>query len=175
MAWINQAYSVTYELVDASGSQSSCSFNLPNGTLLDAAQVAAGALRGALEDLTGCTILSQSLTVKQKETQPAAAAAGSRVERKGIFQFITEAGKYVEYSVPGILTTFVLETGRIDEDAAAVATFITTLTATDALFCDSNGVDLDSFVGAWESFRTTTKKQLPANRRKDADTTAGNG
>jgi hypothetical protein len=175
MAWVNLPYTVSYELQDEKGKTGSCQVNLPATTLLDAAQLAAGTLRGAIEDLTGCTVISQSLTVKQKQTQAAAAQAGSRVERKGNFQFMTAAAKTVEYSIPGIIDAVVLPTGRIDEDNALVGAFVTAMIATDALFCDSNGVDLDSFVGAWETFRTTTKKQLPGNRRKDADSTPGNG
>lgn len=176
MPYVNQPYVVTYEMRDITGSEGSCRFYLPATTLLDAAQTAAGGLRAAVEALSGAVVISQSLSVRQKNTTVGSPATGSRVENRGVFQFMTDAGKEVEYTIPSIIQAVILDdSGKIDEDNPLVAAFVTALTATDALFTDSNGVDLESLIGAWQRFNSTKKRQLPGNRRKDPDVIPGNG
>lgn len=165
---------MTFTLEDATGSRATVSFDIPVGTAADAALTAANAVRGLLANITGCAIISQAVTYSQFDTTPELPAAGSRVEKKGVFSFRTGAGKTATYQVPGIESALVLKSGRIDEDAVAVAAFVTVITAADAVFSDSNGVDLVSLAAAYERYRRTTRKMLPNDRSPDADIVAGN-
>jgi hypothetical protein len=158
---------LTYVMLDESGSRATCSFDVPETTLADAAITAAGVLRPLIEALTDCAVVSYSLTYSSADDAPAAPAAGSRVERKGVFTFRTAAGKTAIYQIPGIADSVVEASGRIDDDNVAVAAFIAAVTAIDAVFCDSNGQDLRSLKSAYERYRSTSRQQLPANRFPD--------
>lgn len=157
----------TFVLVDETGSRANVSFDVPYGTLAAAAVAAMDALTPLIRALTGCTVLSHSLTYSTVDNAPIAADAGSRVERKGTFIFLTAAGKKVRYQIPGIVPTVVLPTGRIDDDAAAVAAFTTAIVAAGAIFSDSNGVDITALDQAYEAYRRSTRRMLPAERRPD--------
>jgi hypothetical protein len=168
MAWLEKpTAALTYVLLDETGSRSNMSLDVPESTLADAALTAAGVLRPLIEALTDCAVVSYSLAYTSFDDAPPAPAAGSRVERKGVFQFRTATGKTATYQVPGIADALVEASGRIDDDAPAVAAFAGALTALDALFTDSNGADLRSLKAAYERFRSTTKRQLPQNRFPD--------
>lgn len=168
MAWIEKpTASLTYVMLDESGSRATMSLDVPEDTDADAALTAAGVLRPLIEALTDCAVLSYSLAYSSFDDAPPAPAAGSRVERKGVFQFRTSTGKTATYQIPGIADALVDASGRIDDDQAAVAAFTGALTALDALFTDSNGADLRSLKAAYERFRSTTKRQMPTNRAPD--------
>jgi hypothetical protein len=168
MAWAEKpAASLTFVMLDETGSKGNLSFDVPESTLMDAAMTAAAALRPLIEAITDCSVLSYSLTYSSFDDAPPAPAAGSRVERKGVFQFRTAAGKKVTYQVPGIIETAVLQSGRIDDDDLAIAAFTGALTALDAIFCDSNGSDLRSLAAAYEMYRGTTRGQAPRDRAPD--------
>lgn len=168
MAWAERpTASLTFVMLDETGSKANFSLDVPETTLADAALTAAAALRPLIEAITDCAVLSYSLTYSAFDDAPPAAAASSRVERKGIFQFRTAAGKLVNYQVPGIIDAAVLQSGRIDDDNAAIAAFTAALTAVDALFCDSNGSDLRSLAAAYERYRSTTRNQMPKDRAPD--------
>ncbi|NCC36397.1 MAG: hypothetical protein EOM24_30955 [Chloroflexia bacterium] len=168
MPWIERpAASLTYTLEDETGSKSSFSLDVPETTAMDVAMTAAAAIRPLIEACTDCEVTGYSLTYSSRNTTPAAAGAGSRVERKGVFQFHTAAGKVATYQLPGIIDAAVLADGRIDDDHLAIAALTTALVAADALFCDSNGVDLAALSAAYERFNSTTKGQMPTSRRPD--------
>ena len=168
MAWAEKpSATLTYVLLDETGSKGTLSLDVPQTTLMDAAMTAAAALRPLIEAITDCAVLSYSLTYSSFDDAPVAAAAGSRVERKGVFQFRTAAGKKVSYQVPGIIDAAVLQSGRIDDDNLAIAAFTAAMTAVDAVFCDSNGVDLTSLAAAYEMYRGTTRGQAPRDRAPD--------
>jgi hypothetical protein len=155
MAWIEKpTASLTYVMLDETGSRSTVSFDVPETTLADAA-------------LTDCAVISYSLTYSSADDAPAAPAAGSRVERKGVFSFRTSAGKTATYQIPGIADSVVDASGRIDDDNVAVAAFVTAVTAADAVFTDSNGANIASLKAAYERYRSTSRNQLPANRFPD--------
>jgi hypothetical protein len=160
--------------MDETGSKSTFCLDVPQGTLMDVAMTAAGVLRPVIQGISDCAVLSYSLTYSSFDDAPEVAAAGSRVERKGIFQFLTAAGKKVSYQVPGIKASGVLSSGRIDDDNIEIKAFHTAITAIDALFCDSNGVDLKTLVAAYERYRGTTRAWTPTNRAPDADIIPGN-
>jgi hypothetical protein len=161
--------SMTFTLVDETGSRGTVSFDIPQATNADAALTAASAVRGFIANITNCSIVSQAVTYSTFDTTPEPAGAGSRVENKGTFVFRTAAGKTARYQVPGIEPSMVLKSGRIQEDAVGVAAFIGAMIATDAIFSDSNGSDLVSLKEAFQRFRTTTRKMLPSDRTPDAD------
>lgn len=115
-----------------------------------------------MEKCTDCEVVFSLTAYSSRNTTPAAAAAGSRVERKGVFQFNTAAGKVATYQLPGIIDAAVLPDGRIDDDNLAVAALAGAIIAVDAVFCDSNGVSLDSLAAAYERFNSTSKGRCPS-------------
>lgn len=168
MPWIERpSAALTYTLVDETGSKSNFSLDVPEATLADVALTAAAALRPLIEACTDCEVVGYALTYSSRNTTPAAAGAGSRVEKKGVFQFNTAAGKVATYQLPGIIDAAVLADGRIDDDNLAVAALAGALITVDSVFCDSNGVSLDSLAAAYERFSGTTKGQMPLSRRPD--------
>lgn len=148
---------LTYVLRDQTGSRATIAFDVPTSTLVAVAISAADALRPLLAALTGCTIISQALTYSQIDNAPPAPAAGSRVERKGVVQFLTDAGKTVSYQIPGINQSLLTKSGAINEDQPAMQAFVNAVVAVDAIFCDSNGVDLSSYKGGYERYRRSTR------------------
>jgi hypothetical protein len=160
---------LTYGMVDASGSRSTAQFDIPYGTLAAVALAAADVLRPLIGAMTGCTIVSQSITYSSVDNAPAAAAANSRVERKGVFTFLTAAGKSVHYAIPSFLFSLEKTSGAINEDYATVQAFVNGVVGADVIFCDSNGVDLTQYKGAREASRKTTREQLPRDYFPDAD------
>jgi len=157
MAWIQKpTCTITFTFLDVSGSKGAMSLDLPAATLPSNAIVAA--LRAAIENVTDCAIVSYSLAYTSIDNAAPVPGAGSRVERKGAFKYLTEAGKTVTYNVPSVAATIVLPTGMIDTSDAGVIAFNTAMTALSG-FCDSNGSDLTSFVTAYEVFRRTSKNQ----------------
>jgi hypothetical protein len=157
MAWIQKpTATVTFTFLDASGSRGMMSLDLPVGTLAD--NVIIASLRAAIENITDCAIISYSVAYTSIDNAAPVPGVGSRVERKGAFKYLTEAGKTVVYNVPGVATTIVLPTGLIDTSNAGVIAFNTAMTALSG-FCDSNGSDLTAFVQAYEVYRRTSKNQ----------------
>ena len=165
--------SMTFTLFDATGSRSTVSFDIPSSTLASAALAAGGVMRGLLANVTGCAIVSQSVTYTEVDDTPEAPVAGSRVERKGTLIFRTAAGKTARYEIPGINDNLVLPDGRLDEDSPALIALNAAMIAADALYSDSNGSDLRSLKNAYEKFRGTTKRQLPGTRSPDRDIVSG--
>ncbi len=175
MAWNERpTAALTFICRDETGSTANFSLDVPASTLADVALTAAGVLRPLVEAITDCAVLSYSLSYSSFDDAPPAADAGSRVERKGVFQFLTAAGKKVSYQVPGIKASGVLQTGRIDDDNIEIKAFYTAITAIDAIFCDSNGVDIKTLTAAYERYRGTTRSWAPTNRAPDADIIPGN-
>lgn len=168
MAWIEKpTASLTYTLIDETGSTSQFSLDVPQTTAADAALTAAATLRPLIEACTDCEVTGYTLSYAARNTTPAAAAVNSRVERKGVLQFVTAAGKIATYQLPGIIDAAVLPDGRVDDDNVAVAALAGAIIAVDALFTDSNGQGLDSLYAAYERYSSTTKTQMPRSRRPD--------
>lgn len=168
MPWIERpTASLTYTLQDETGSKSTFSLDVPETTAADAALTAAATLRPLIEACTDCEVISYALTYSSRNTTPAAATANSRVERKGVLQFVTAAGKIATYQLPGVIDAAVLPDGRIDDDNVAIAALAGAMIAVDALFTDSNGEGLDALYAAYERYSSTTKRQLPSSRRPD--------
>lgn len=168
MAWVERpTASLTFTLVDETGSKGNVSFDVPQDTLADVALTAAATLRPLIEACTDCEVVGYALSYSARNTTPAAAGAGSRVERKGVLTFNTAAGKTATYTIPGIIDAAVLPDGRVDDDNAAIAALAGAIIAVDAIFTDSNGQGLDSLAAAYERYNRTTKGQMPLSRRPD--------
>lgn len=165
MALVNRPGTVTYSLVDISGSRSTFSVNFAAATAVADVRTAAGALYLALPDITSCAVEGYTISYPTFDDAAAAPEAGSRVERKAVFQFRTAAGKTVSLSLPGIEETAVLPSGRVDEDIAEVGAVVTALLG--APWTDSNGADLTALLGIYERFSSTSKQQAPRDRRAD--------
>jgi hypothetical protein len=175
MTWSERpSATLTFVVQDETGSKSNLSLDVPQTTPMDVAMAAAAVLRPIIQGISDCAVLSYSLTYSSFDDAPEVPAVGSRVERKGIFQFLTAAGKKVSYQVPGIKASGVLTSGRVDDDNIEIKAFHTALTAIDAIFCDSNGVDLKTLIAAYERYRGTTRAWTPTNRAPDADIIPGN-
>lgn len=160
---------LTFGMVDGSGSKGSMQFDVPYDTLASVAIAAADVLRPLIQTVTGCRIVSQNLVYSSVDNAPAAAAADSRIERKGVLQFLTETGKTVTYSIPGILTANVKASGALNEDMPSMQAIINGIHGVDLIFCDSNGVDITAYKSGYERYRRSTKAMLPNERRPDAD------
>ena len=158
------AASMTFSVRDESGSPSTFSTSVPSSTLSDVVQAAAGVMRGLVANLTTCAITGQNLTYTQIDNTPEAPEDGSRVERKGVFEFLTAVGKIFTIEIPGIADACVLETGQIDRTNAAVLAFVGAVIAADSVYSDSNGERLTSLHAAYERYSKTTKTQLPSRR-----------
>ncbi|MBK9943664.1 MAG: hypothetical protein IPP13_18815 [Kouleothrix sp.] len=170
MAFINRPTAqLTFVLVDGTGSRATMSFDVPYDTLAAVAIAAADVLRPLINALTGCVVVSQSLTYSSVDNTPAAPAADSRVERKGVVQFLTAVGKTVSYSIPGIWPTMLNRSGSINEDMPAMQAFVNGVIAIDAIFSDSNGVNITAYKSGYERFRRSTRAMLPSDRRPDPD------
>lgn len=170
MAMTNRpAGEITWVLLDETGSKAPFSLNFAANALIADVRAAAAALRPLIAAITSCVIVSESITYGAFDPAVAAAASGSRVENKGTFIFSTLVATLARYSVPGISAGTLTVEGRIDEDDANVAAFITAVTG--GIWTDSRGADLIQLVRAYQKFRNTTRRMLPAKREPDIDTT----
>lgn len=160
---------LTYTLIDGTGSRGTMQFDVPYGTLAAAAIAGASALRLLIEALTGCVVVSQSLSYTSVDNAPSAPMADSRIERKGVVQFLTAAGKTVNYSIPGIVSGYLHQSGAINEDVPGMQAFVNAIVDVGSLFCDSNGVDITQYKAGYERFRRSTKQMLPTGRTPDSD------
>lgn len=157
---------VTFNLIDETGSRSSCQLFAPAVTAVADLVTATTAAVVDLEAISGCAVEGWSITYSASENAILAPNPGSRVERKGLFVMNTAvATKYNRISVPGILPTLLVDGGRIDEDNAVVDTFLDNLIA--GPWTDSNGNALTGLRSAYERFASTTRRQLPTVRVPD--------
>lgn len=131
---------------------------LPVATTLASAQTLAAALVEDIAAATDCVVLGYSITAGYVENAPAAAAAGSRVENKAVFQFRTAAGKISKFTLPGIKPALVNAAGGIISSATAAAAVIADITT--SAWCDSNGSDLTNLYADYQRFSPTSKRQL---------------
>jgi len=160
---------LTYGVVDGTGSKGTMQFDIPYGTLAAAALAAADVLRPLIQTVTGCVITSQSISYSSVDNNPGLPTVDSRIERKGVLQFLTAAGKTVTYSIPGILSANVKQSGGIDEDEVSMALLINGIKDVGVIFVDSNGVDITAYKGGYERYRASTKGMLPRERKPDPD------
>lgn len=165
MAIVNLPATITFVLVDETGSRSEVQTSILAATTVADARTAADALVAELNAASDAVVEGYSITFSSVETEPAAPAAGGRVERKGLLAFRTAAGKIARVTIPGVIGAAVLPSGRLDEDNAAIAAVVASLGATP--FSDSNGAALSTLVEAYEVYRDTSRRQKPTDRKPD--------
>lgn len=165
MAWSNRpAADLIFTGVDASGTTGKMMFSVPYATTAAAVIAAADLLRVDLAALTGMSITGYTLNYAKFDDAPPAPTAKSRVENKGTFIFRTSAGKFSRITIPAIVDAVVNDAGQILTTDAAVAAFVTAVTAVGAIFVDSNGADLTALDKAYQAFRRSTKGMLPSDK-----------
>ena len=158
MAWVaTPAISVTVEFKDASGSRSSSQFNLPSTTTLADAITAVSGLVTNLLAVSDATIVGYSITHSVINTSPAAPAASSRVENKGVLVYRTVAGKITRVSVPAIAPATVNAAGGIVSTDTNVTALVNELIV--GQWCDTNGQSLSSIIEDYQRFSATSKRQ----------------
>jgi hypothetical protein len=158
-------------MMDNTGSKATLSLDFASTSLAADVQTAADTLRPLLEAITGCAIISQSITYTQIDDAQPKPNPGSRVEHKGMFVFRTAAGKTVTYQIPAI-SAGIMETGRIDDDHADIAAVVAELVDPAKIYTDSNGQKLTSLIKAYERYRSSTRAMLPSMKETDVDKTA---
>lgn len=153
-----------FSLKDASGSIGHLLIHVPYATLAAVAIAAADTIAAALAAITGCAFLGYSLTYAKRENAPTDPAAGSRVEDKGEFVWLTADGRTTRFSLPGILDALLNVDGSIDRTNVDVAALITIVEDVGSIFAGASGSDIVSIAQAYQRFTRSTKKQLPSNR-----------
>lgn len=157
---------VTFNLIDETGSRSSLQLFAPFATTVADLVTALNAIRADIVACSGCAVEGWSISFAAAENTLLTPNAGSRVERKGVIIMNTAvATKYSRISLPGILPSLLVDGGRIDEDAAAMATFLGNLVS--GPWTDSNGNAITGLRSAYERFSSTTRTQLPSVRVPD--------
>lgn len=149
---------------DASGSKGSTVFHIPYATLASVAITAADALSAALNALSDAAIDGYSITYAKTEDTPATPTAGSRVEEKGNFIWRTANGRTTRFSVPAVVDSILNPSGSIDKANALVLALVAAVTDVDLVFASADGSDITALLEAYQSFRGSTKGQLPSDR-----------
>jgi hypothetical protein len=165
MALVNKptaSLKITYR--DASGSAGSTLIHVPFATLATVALAAGEALAATLPAITGCVVTAFALGYDFVEDAPGTPVAGSRVEDKGIFQWLCANGLTSTFSVPGILDTTLLPDGRVDLTNADIAIMRGVVENVGAIFSSISGSDIVTLAEAYQRFNRTTKRQAPPKR-----------
>lgn len=149
---------------DASGSAGSTLFHIPYDTLASVAITAADALSAALNALTDAAIDGYSITYSKTEDTPATPTAGSRVEEKGNFIWRTANGRTTKFSIPAIVDSVLNDSGSIDKTDALILALVAVVTDVDLVFASADGSDITALLEAYQSFRSSTRRQLPSDR-----------
>jgi len=149
---------------DASGSKGSSIFHFPYDTLTSVVITVADVLSAALNALSDAAIDGYTITYAKTEDTPAVPTAGSRVEEKGNFVFRTSNGRTSRFTIPAIVDSVLNTSGSIDRTDALVIALIDAVLAGDFAFASADGSDLTALLQAYQSFRGSTRKQLPSDR-----------
>ena len=153
-----------FSFKDASGSIGHLLIHVPYATLAAVAITAADTIEAVIVALSGCATLGYTLTYGKVEDAPAVPAAGSRVEDKGVFQWLTADGRKTSFSIPGILNAVLNQDGSVNRANLDVIAMVAVVEDVGAIFAGASGSDIVSLFGAYQRFSSTTKKQLPSNR-----------
>jgi len=156
--------SLDFTFRDATGSIGHTLVHVPYATLAAVAIAAADAIVAAMAALSGATCLGYKLTYGKTETEPAAPAAGSRVENKGQFTWRTDDGRTASFTIPAIVESVLNPSGSIDRTDPLVIALVEVVTDVDAIFANASGADIDSLLSAYQRFKGSTKNQLPSDR-----------
>jgi len=149
---------------DASGSKGSTVFHFPYNTLASVVVTVADILSAALNALSDAAIDGYTITYVKTEDTPATPTAGSRVEEKGNFVWRTANGRTSKFTIPAIVDTVLNPSGSIDKANALITALVAAVTAGDFAFASADGSDITALLEAYQSFRGSTKGQLPSDR-----------
>lgn len=149
---------------DASGSKGSSIFHFPYATLTSVVITVADILSAALNALSDAAIDGYSITYAKTEDTPATPTAGSRVEEKGNFVWRTSNGRTSRFTIPAIVDSVLNPSGSVDKTDALVVALVDAVTAGDFAFASADGSDITALLEAYQSFRGSTKRQLPSDR-----------
>lgn len=165
MALVNRPTAeLKFNLRDASGSLGSFIVHVPYATLAAVAIAAADALVTAVAAITDCVVLGYTLSYTSVEDAPGAPVTGSRVEEKGTFIWNTSNGRKSQFNIPAIKDSLLNTSGSVNQSNALIIALVAAVTAGDLVFASADGSDLTSLDRAYQSFRTSTKRQLPSDR-----------
>jgi hypothetical protein len=149
---------------DASGSKGSTIFHAPYGTLASVIFTVADVLTTAINALTDCAVDGYTITYGKTEDTPATPTAGSRVEEKGNFVFRTADGRTSRFSIPAIVDSVLNADGSVDKANVLVTALADAVIAGDFAFQSASGSDITALLEAYQSFRRSTRKELPSVR-----------
>ena len=113
--------SLDFTWKDASGSIGHTLIHIPDATLAAVALTAAEALGALFAAMSDAVLQSYALTYNRVENAPAAPVAGSRVEEKGNFVWVTADGRSTRFSIPAIKDTQLNASGSVNRSAVATA------------------------------------------------------
>jgi len=165
MALVNlPTASLKIDYTDASGSKGSTIFHVPWATTVALVITAADILSAALNALTDAAVDGYSITYAKTEDTPAAPTAGSRVEEKGNFVFRSADGRTSRFSIPAIVDSVLNDSGSIDKTNILVTALVDAVVGGDLVFAAASGSDLTALLEAYQSFRRSTRNQLPSDR-----------
>lgn len=149
---------------DASGSKGSSIFHFPYATLASVVVTVADILSAALNALTDAAVDGYSITYAKTEDTPATPTAGSRVEEKGNFVWRTANGRSTRFTIPAIVDSVLNESGSVDKANILVTALSDAIIAGDFAFVSADGSDITALLEAYQSFRRSSKRQLPTDR-----------
>jgi len=149
---------------DASGSNGSTTIHVPFATLAAVALAAGEALAATLPALTGCVVTGFSLSYDFVEDAPGTPTAGSRVEDKGVFQWLCANGLHSTFTIPGIKDSVLQADGRVDLTNAAIIAMRAVVEDVGAIFAGISGSDIVTLSEAYQRFNRTSKRQSPPHR-----------
>jgi hypothetical protein len=149
---------------DASGSKGSTILHFPFDTLAAVAVAGADLVSAALNALSDAAIDGYTLSYSKREDTPATPTAGSRVEEKGNFVWRTSNGRSTRFTIPAIVDSVLNDSGSIDKTNALITALVAAVTDVDLIFAGADGSDITALLEAYQSFRSSTKQQLPADR-----------
>jgi hypothetical protein len=165
MALVNlPTASLKIDYRDASGSKGSTVFHVPFATTAALVIAAADIVSAALNAVSDAAIDGYSLTYSKTEDTPATPTAGSRVEEKGNFVYRTADGRTTRFTIPAIVDTILNPSGSVDKTNALVIAITDAIVGGDFLFQSASGSDITALLKAYQSFRGSTKRQMPSDR-----------
>jgi hypothetical protein len=155
---------ITIPLVDETGSSSQFQLNLQVADLAALPSIISAVIGAvpSIEALSTASATGLSITLPYREDDVTPPQAGSRVERRGIWDLINVRGNRFSISIPSISTGLVDSNGYIIRSDPLVVAFEQYLTTSSA--CDSRGVEIGGIVDAREVYRRSTRTSRPPVR-----------
>jgi hypothetical protein len=152
------------EYRDASGSKGSSIFHFPYATLASVVVTVADILSAAINALSDAAVDGYTITYAKTEDTPATPTAGSRVEEKGNFVFRTANGRTTRFTIPAIVDSVLNASGSVNQSSLLVTALVDAVIAGDFAFQSADGSDITALLEAYQSFRGSTRRQLPTDR-----------